>query len=114
MGVVLLVKYVYFLVEYYGVCVVFYIDYVNWKLVFWVEVLIDYGEVYYKDYGKFFYFIYMLDLFEEDLDDNIGECVCVLKWMVFFDMSIEIELGVIGGEEDGVGFDEVDNDKFYI
>jgi fructose-bisphosphate aldolase class II len=55
----------------------------------------------------------MIDLSEEDLDFNISECARLLKRMAKIDMSIEIELGVTGGEEDGVGSDDIDNAKLY-
>ncbi len=113
LGAVSLAKHVHLLAEHYGVCVVLHTDHANRKLVPWVEALIDHGEAHHKDYGKPLYSTHMLDLSEEDLDDNIGECARVLKRMVPLDMSIEIELGVTGGEEDGVGSDEVDNDKLY-
>jgi fructose-bisphosphate aldolase class II len=55
----------------------------------------------------------MVDLSEESLDENIGECARLLKRMAAIDMSIEIELGCTGGEEDGVGSDDVDNARLY-
>ncbi len=55
----------------------------------------------------------MIDLSEEDIDFNLSECARLLKRMAKIDMSIEIELGCTGGEEDGVGSDDVDNAKLY-
>ena len=55
----------------------------------------------------------MVDLSEESLDENIHECARLLKRMAAIDMSIEIELGCTGGEEDGVGSDDIDNSRLY-
>ncbi len=113
LGAVSMAQHVHLLAEHYGVCVVLHTDHANKKLIPWVEALLDHGEAFYKENGKPLYSTHMLDLSEEDIDENISECARVLKRMVPLDMSLEIELGVTGGEEDGVGSDEVDNDKLY-
>lgn len=113
LGAVSLAQHVHLLAEHYGVCVVLHTDHANKKLIPWVEALLDHGEAFHKKTGKPLYSTHMLDLSEEELDDNINECARILKRMVPLDMSIEIELGVTGGEEDGVGSDHVDNDKLY-
>lgn len=113
LGAVALAKHVHLLAEHYGVCVVLHTDHANKKLVPWVEKLLDHGEAFYKETGKPLYTSHMLDLSEETIEENISESARILKRMVPLDMSIEIELGVTGGEEDGVGSDEIDNDKLY-
>ncbi|MDW3099602.1 class II fructose-bisphosphate aldolase [Pyruvatibacter sp.] len=113
LGAVALAKHVHMLAEHYGVCVVLHTDHANKKLIPWVEKLLDHGEAFYKETGKPLYTSHMLDLSEEPIEENISESARILKRMVPLDMSIEIELGVTGGEEDGVGSDEIDNDKLY-
>ncbi|PJB73251.1 MAG: class II fructose-bisphosphate aldolase [Alphaproteobacteria bacterium CG_4_9_14_3_um_filter_47_13] len=113
LGAVSAAKHVHLLAAHYGICVVLHTDHANKKLVPWVEALLDHGEVFYKETGKPLFTSHMLDLSEEDIDFNLSECARLLKRMVKIDMSIEIELGVTGGEEDGVGSDEIDNDKLY-
>lgn len=113
LGAVALAKHVHMLAEHYGVCVVLHTDHANKKLIPWVEKLLDHGEAFYKESGKPLYTSHMLDLSEESIEENISESARILKRMVPLDMSIEIELGVTGGEEDGVGSDEIDNDKLY-
>lgn len=56
---------------------------------------------------------HMIDLSEEPLEENVSECARLLKRMAAIDMSIEIELGCTGGEEDGVGSDDIDNARLY-
>ena len=115
MGAVAAAQHVHLLAEYYGVCVVLHTDHANRKLLPWIDGLIAKGERYYKANGKPLYTSHMLDLSEEPLEDNLSICADYLKRMVPLDMSLEIELGVTGGEEDGVGYnlDETDNAKLY-
>ena len=113
LGAVSAAKHVHLLAEHYGVCVVLHTDHANKKLVPWVEAMLDHGEAFYKETGKPLFSSHMVDLSEEDIDYNLSECARLLERMVKIDMSIEIELGVTGGEEDGVGSDDIDNDKLY-
>jgi fructose-bisphosphate aldolase class II len=83
-------------------------DHANKKLVPWVEAMIDAGEKYYKETGKPLFTSHMLDLSEEPLEENIETCARILKRAAAIDMSIEIELGITGGEEDGIGSDDDD------
>jgi fructose-bisphosphate aldolase class II len=102
--------------EHYGVCVVLHTDHANKKLIPWVESMLDHGEAFFKETGKPLFSSHMLDLSEEPIDWNLNECARVLKRMAPMGMSLEIELGVTGGEEDGIGgeFDEsADNSKLY-
>lgn len=105
LGAVSAAHHVHLLAQHYGICVVLHTDHANRKLVPWVDALIDHSEVYYKQHGRPLYSSHMLDLSEEDIDDNLNECARVLKRMTPLDMSLEIELGITGGEEDGVGHD---------
>ena len=116
LGAVSAAQHVHLLAKHYGVCVVLHTDHANMKLVPWVESLIEHSEEYYKNTGRPLYTSHMLDLSEETIDDNLNECARMLKRMAKIDMSIEIELGVTGGEEDGVGSDvdlSADNSHLY-
>ncbi|MBT5225914.1 MAG: class II fructose-bisphosphate aldolase, partial [Candidatus Marinimicrobia bacterium] len=102
--------------EKYGICVVLHTDHANKGLIPWVEALVGYSEVNYKEFGKPLYSSHMLDLSAEDIDFNLSECERLLKRMTPIGMSLEIELGVTGGEEDGVGSDDdigADNPLLY-
>ena len=113
LGAVSAAQHVHLLAEHYGVCVVLHTDHANKKLVPWVEALLTHGEAYYKTHGKPLFSSHMIDLSEETLEENIEISARILTRAAKIDMSIEIELGCTGGEEDGVGSDEVDNAKLY-
>lgn len=116
LGAVSAARHVHLLAEQYGVCVVLHTDHANKKLIPWVEALLDHSEAFYKETGKPLYSSHMLDLSEEPIEWNLDECARILKRMAPMGMSLEIELGVTGGEEDGIGgeFDEsADNSKLY-
>ncbi|MBT4043998.1 MAG: class II fructose-bisphosphate aldolase, partial [Rhodospirillaceae bacterium] len=114
-GGVAAANHVHLLAEYYGVCVVLHTDHANRKLLPWIDGLIEAGAAYYKENKRPLYSSHMLDLSEEALEDNLSTCAEYLKKIVPLEMSLEIELGVTGGEEDGVGSDEDlhDNPKLY-
>lgn len=97
----------------YGVPVVLHTDHAAKKWLPWVSGLIDAGEAFYKTNGRPLYSSHMLDLSEEELEENISTSVEFYKRLAPLGMSIEIELGVTGGEEDGVDNTDVDNDKLY-
>ena len=101
LGAVSAAKHVHMMAEHYGVCVVLHTDHANKKLIPWVEAMLDHGEQFYKETGKPLFSSHMIDLSEEPLEENIHECARLLKRMAKIDMSIEIELGCTGGEEDG-------------
>ncbi|HPF45760.1 MAG: class II fructose-bisphosphate aldolase [Alphaproteobacteria bacterium] len=105
LGAVSAAQHVHLLAEHYGVCVVLHTDHANRKLVPWVDALVDHSEHYYKQHGKALYSSHMLDLSEEAIDENLNECARMLERMSKINMSLEIELGITGGEEDGVGHD---------
>ena len=99
--------------EAYGVPVILHTDHAAKKLLPWIDALLDAGEAHYKANGRPLYSSHMLDLSEEPLEENIETCVEYLKRMDKIGMSIEIELGVTGGEEDGVDNTNVDNALLY-
>ncbi|MEX0635519.1 MAG: class II fructose-bisphosphate aldolase, partial [Ferruginibacter sp.] len=99
--------------KYYGVPVVLHTDHASKKWLPWVSGLIDAGEQFYKEKGQPLYSSHMLDLSEELLEENIATSVEFYNRIAPLGMSIEIELGVTGGEEDGVDNSEVENDKLY-
>ncbi len=99
--------------KYYGVPVVMHTDHAAKKWLPWISALIDEGEKYFKEKGQPLYSSHMLDLSEEPVDENIATSVEFYKRMEPLGMSIEIELGVTGGEEDGVDNTDVDNSRLY-
>jgi fructose-bisphosphate aldolase class II len=113
LGAVSAARHVHLLAEQYGVCVILHTDHANKPLIPWVEAMIDHGEKFFKETGKPLFSSHMLDLSEEPIEENLHESARILKRVVKMGMSIEIELGVTGGEEDGVGHDNVDNAKLY-
>ncbi|MFT4024092.1 MAG: class II fructose-bisphosphate aldolase [Flavihumibacter sp.] len=99
--------------QYYGVPVVLHTDHAAHKWLPWISALIDAGEQYKKEKGAPLFSSHMLDLSEEPIEENISTSVEYFKRMAPLGMSIEIELGVTGGEEDGVDNSGVENDKLY-
>jgi fructose-bisphosphate aldolase class II len=113
LGAVSAAHHVHLMAQHYGVCVILHTDHANKKLIPWVEGMLDHGEAYFKQYGRPLFSSHMIDLSEEPLEENIHECARLLKRMAAINMSIEIELGCTGGEEDGVGSDDIDNSRLY-
>src|SRR6476620_6210056 len=99
--------------KYYGVPVVLHTDHAAKKWLPWISGLIDAGEAYFKEKGQPLFSSHMLDLSEEPIEENIHTSVEFYKRMSPLGMSIEIELGVTGGEEDGVDNSNIENDKLY-
>ncbi|HOA38562.1 MAG TPA: class II fructose-bisphosphate aldolase, partial [Flavihumibacter sp.] len=99
--------------KYYGVPVVLHTDHAAKKWLPWISALIDAGEQYKKEKNSPLFSSHMLDLSEEPIEENIHTSVEFFKRMAPLGMSIEIELGVTGGEEDGVDNSGVENDKLY-
>lgn len=99
--------------KYYGVPVVLHTDHAAKKWLPWISGLIDAGVEFKKEKGQPLFSSHMLDLSEEPLEENIHTSVEYFKRMAPLGMGIEIELGVTGGEEDGVDNSDVDNDKLY-
>ena len=97
----------------YGVPVILHTDHCAKNLLPWVDGLLTAGEQFYKERGFPLYSSHMLDLSEEDIKENVETCVKYLKRMSKIGMTLEIELGVTGGEEDGVDNTDVDSSKLY-
>ncbi|MGA7675077.1 MAG: class II fructose-bisphosphate aldolase [Rhizomicrobium sp.] len=108
---------VHLLAQEYGICVVLHTDHANKKLVPWVEGLLEKSERHFEKTGKPLFSSHMLDLSAEPLDENLEVCARILKRMTPLGMSLEIELGVTGGEEDGIGHElgegDVGNPNLY-
>lgn len=114
LGAVSAARHVHLMAEHYGICVILHTDHAHKSLLPWVEAMIDHGENFYKETGKPLFSSHMLDLSEEPLEENLSECARILKRVAPLGMAIEIELGVTGGEEDGIGSeDNIDNPKLY-
>ena len=97
----------------YGVPVILHTDHAAKKLLPWIDGLLDAGEAFFKETGKPLFSSHMLDLSEESLAENIEICGEYLKRMDKIGMTLEIELGVTGGEEDGVDNSGVDSSALY-
>ncbi len=106
-------KHVHAMAEAYGVPVILHTDHAAKKLLPWIDGLLDAGERHFKQYGKPLFSSHMLDLSEEPLEENIGTCIKYLERMSKIGMTLEIELGCTGGEEDGVDNTEMDNSLLY-
>ena len=114
-GAVCLARHVQTVAKRLGIGVILHTDHANRKLLPWVDGLIAASEDEYSKTGKPLYSSHMIDLSEEPLEDNIAECKPRLEKLNALGMSLEIELGITGGEEDGVGkdLDEIDNEHLY-
>lgn len=112
-GAVAGAKHVHELAELYGATVILHTDHCAKKLLPWIDGMLDAGEAFYKAHGKSLYSSHMIDLSEEPLEENIEICKQYLARMAKMDMTLEIELGVTGGEEDGVDNTDVDVSKLY-
>jgi len=97
----------------YGVVVILHTDHAAKKLLPWVDGMLDAGEDFFEQQGKPLFSSHMLDLSEETIEENIEISKKYLERMSKIDMTLEIELGVTGGEEDGVDNTEIDNSKLY-
>ncbi len=99
--------------EAYGVPVILHTDHCAKKLLPWIDGLLELGEKHYAETGKPLYSSHMLDLSAEPLDENLDVCARYFERMQAIGMTLEIELGVTGGEEDGVDNTDVDNASLY-
>lgn len=97
----------------YGIPVILHTDHAARKLLPWIDALLDAGEKHFEQTGKPLFSSHMIDLSEEPLEENIATCVEYLKRMSKIGMTLEIELGVTGGEEDGVDNTNIDNALLY-
>jgi fructose-bisphosphate aldolase class II len=97
----------------YGVSVILHTDHCARNLLPWIDGLLDAGEKFFESRGYPLYSSHMLDLSEEPLEENVGICEAYLRRMDKMGMTLEIELGVTGGEEDGVDNTGIDNARLY-
>ncbi len=113
LGAVAGAKHVHEMAQAYGATVILHTDHCAKKLLPWIDGLLDASEAHYKATGKPLYSSHMIDLSEEPIEENIEICKQYLERMAKMDMTLEIELGVTGGEEDGVDNTDVDSSKLY-
>lgn len=106
-------KHIHLMAEIYGVPVILHTDHAAKKLLPWIDGLLDEGEKFFAATGKPLFSSHMLDLSEESLESNITICKQYLKRMSKIGMTLEIELGVTGGEEDGVDNTSVESSRLY-
>jgi fructose-bisphosphate aldolase class II len=97
----------------YGVPVILHTDHCAKKLLPWIDGLLEAGKEFYKTHRKPLFSSHMIDLSEEPLEENIEICKKYLKPMAEMGMHLEIELGITGGEEDGVDNTGVDSSRLY-
>ena len=101
------------LAEAYGATVILHTDHCAKKLLPWIDGLLDASEKHFAKTGKPLYSSHMIDLSEEPIEENIELCKKYLARMSKMGMTLEIELGITGGEEDGVDNSDVDSSKLY-
>jgi fructose-bisphosphate aldolase class II len=106
-------QHVHAMADAYGVPVILHTDHCALSLLPWVDGLLEAGERFYEKNGYPLYSSHMLDLSEEPLHENIEICAKYFERMTKMGMTLEIELGVTGGEEDGVDNSDVDSAKLY-
>jgi fructose-bisphosphate aldolase class II len=112
-GAVAGAKHVHELAAQYGVVVIMHTDHAAKKLLPWIDGLLDASEANFKETGKPLFSSHMLDLSEEPLDENLATCAKYLARMDKMGMTLEIELGITGGEEDGVDNTDVAKEDLY-
>lgn len=113
LGAVSGAHHVHVMAEAYGVDVILHTDHAAKKLIPWIEGLVAQGEKHFERTGRPLYTSHMLDLSEEPIEENIAISRAMLERMHKIDMMLEIELGVTGGEEDGVDNTDIDSSKLY-
>ncbi len=106
-------KFIHEIAELYEIPVIIHTDHAAKKLLPWIDKLLDAGENFYEENGKPLFSSHMLDLSVEPIEENIEISAKYLERMSKIDMLLEIELGVTGGEEDGVDNTEIDSSKLY-
>ena len=106
-------KHVHELANIYGATVLLHTDHCAKNLLPWIDGLLDASEKFYSAHGKSLFSSHMIDLSEEPIEENIEICKTYLERMSKMEMTLEIELGITGGEEDGVDNSDVDVSKLY-
>ncbi len=113
LGAIAGAKHIHTLAEAYGATVILHTDHCAKKLLPWIDGLLDASEEHYKAYGKPLFSSHMIDLSEEPLEENLEISCKYFERMAKIDMTLEVEIGVTGGEEDGVDNSGVDNALLY-
>jgi fructose-bisphosphate aldolase, class II len=113
LGAIAGAKHVHTMAEAYGVPVILHTDHAAKNLLSWIDGLLDAGEKHFAETGKPLFSSHMLDLSEESLEENIDICAKYLERMSKMNMTLEIELGCTGGEEDGVDNSHMDHSALY-
>lgn len=106
-------QHVHMMAEAYGVPVILHTDHAAKKLLPWIDALLDEGEKWFKQSGRPLFSSHMIDLSEETLEENVEISCKYLERMSKIGMTLEIELGCTGGEEDGVDNTDMDESKLY-
>ncbi len=106
-------KHIHTLAEAYEIPVILHTDHAARKLLPWIDGLIEANKKHYEKYQRPLFSSHMLDLSEEPLEENVATCKEYLKKLAPLDILLEIELGVTGGEEDGVDNTGIENSKLY-
>ncbi len=112
-GCISAAKHVNDLAEMYGISVIMHTDHCSLVNISWIDQLLDYQEIYYEQHGRPLFSSHMLDLSEQTLEENIEICERYFQRMAAIEIGLEIELGITGGEEDGVDNSDVDVSKLY-
>ncbi|MFT9364028.1 MAG: class II fructose-bisphosphate aldolase [Gluconobacter sp.] len=105
LGAASMARHVHLLAKEYGIAVILHTDHADRKLIPWLDDLITLSEDEFRTTGKPLFTSHMLDLSAEPLEENLATSAAMLKRLTPLGMGLEIELGVTGGEEDGVGHD---------
>lgn len=113
LGAIAGAKHIHTVAEAYGATVILHTDHCAKNLLPWIDGLLDASEKHFAETGKSLFSSHMIDLSEEPLHENIELCKQYLERMSKMDMTLEIELGITGGEEDGVDNSDVDSSKLY-
>ena len=113
LGAIAGAKHIHTLAEAYGATVILHTDHCAKNLLPWIDGLLDASEKHFTETGKPLFSSHMIDLSEESLEENIEICKEYLARMSKMGMTLEIELGITGGEEDGVDNSDVDSSKLY-
>ena len=113
LGAVAGAKHVHQLAEAYGASIILHTDHCAKKLLPWLDGMLEASEKHFKETGKPLFSSHMIDLSEEPIKENIETCKRYLERMSKMDMTLEIELGMTGGEEDGVDNSHVDSNKLF-
>lgn len=112
-GAIAFAHYVKTMAPLYGVRAVIHTDHANRSLLPWIERLVEAGEAFYEKMGEPLFSSHMLDLSEEPHEENLATCKELLPRLNAIEAALEFEIGITGGEEDGIDNSDVDDEKLY-